>query len=82
MTVRYSALGSGQWEIDDQNLVSSIDYIKVTNRNNAWLDPYFNMEEQFTLNKKNSEEILVLADDYISLQPSTGKPYECYKVSI
>ncbi len=82
VTVRYSALGSGQWEIDDQNLVSSIDYIKVTNRNNAWLDPYFNMEEQFTLNKKNSEEILVLADDYISLQPSTGKPYECYKVSI
>ena len=80
--VRYSALGTGLWEIENQNLVSMIDYIKVTNRNNPWLDEYFNMEEQFTLNDKKSEEILVLSDDYINLQPSTGKPYECYKVEI
>ena len=80
--VRYSALGTGLWEIEDQNLVSMIDYIKVTNRNNSWLDEYFNMEEQFTLNDKKSEKIVVLSDDYINLQPSTGKPYECYKVEI
>ena len=80
--VRYSALGTGLWEIEDQNLVSMIDYIKVTNRNNSWLDEYFNMEEQFTLNDKKSEKILVLSDDYINLQPSSGKPYECYKVEI
>ena len=80
--VRYSALGTGLWEIENQNLVSMIDYIKVTNRNNPWLDEYFNMEEQFTLNDKKSEEILVLSDDYINLQPSSGKPYECYKVEI
>ena len=80
--VRYSALGTGLWEIEDQNLVSLIDYIKVTNRNNSWLDEYFNMEEQFTLNDKKSEKIVVLSDDYINLQPSTGKPYECYKVEI
>ena len=80
--VRYSALGTGLWEIEDQNLVSMIDYIKVTNRNNSWLDEYFNMEEQFTLNDKKSEKIVVLSDDYINLQPSSGKPYECYKVEI
>ena len=80
--VRYSALGTGLWEIEDQNLVSMIDYIKVTNRNNPWLDEYFNMEEQFTLNDRKSEEIVVLSDDYINLQPSSGKPYECYKVEI
>ena len=80
--VRYSALGTGLWEIENQNLVSMIDYIKVTNRNNPWLDEYFNMEEQFTLNDKKSEKIVVLSDDYINLQPSTGKPYECYKVEI
>ena len=80
--VRYSALGTGVWEIEDQNLVSMIDYIKVTNRNNSWLDEYFNMEEQFTLNDKKSEKIVVLSDDYINLQPSSGKPYECYKVEI
>ena len=80
--VRYSALGTGLWEIENQNLVSMIDYIKVTNRNNSWLDEYFNMEEQFTLNDKKSEEIMVLSDDYINLQPSSGKPYECYKVEI
>ena len=80
--VRYSALGTGLWEIENQNLVSMIDYIKVTNRNNPWLDEYFNMEEQFTLNDKKSEKIVVLSDDYINLQPSSGKPYECYKVEI
>ena len=80
--VRYSALGTGLWEIEDQNLVSLIDYIKVTNRNNPWLNDYFNMEEQFTLNEKKSEKIVVLSDDYINLQPSSGKPYECYKVEI
>ena len=82
VTVKYSALGTGVWEIEQQNLVSMIDSIKVTNRNNPWLDQYFNMEEQFTLNDKKSEEILVLSDDYINLQPPTGKPYECYKVEI
>lgn len=80
--VFYSALGSGIWEIENQNLVSMIDSIKVTNRNHPWLDEYFNMQEQFTLNEKHSEEIVVLADDYINLQPSSGKPYECFKVEI
>ena len=80
--VNYSALGTGVWEINDQSLVSLIDSIKVVNRNHPWLDEYFNMEEQFTLNDKRSEEIIVLSDDYINLQPSIGKPYECYKVEI
>ena len=80
--VVYSALGTGVWEIEDQNLVSMIDSIKVTNRNHPWLDQYFNMQEQFTLNERNSEQIMVLADDYINLQPSSGKPYECFKVEI
>jgi hypothetical protein len=80
--VNYSALGTGIWEIEDQSLVSLIDSIKVVNRNHPWLDAYFNMEEQFTLNDKRSEEIIVLSDDYINLQPSTGKPYECHKVEI
>ena len=31
--VRYSALRTGLWEIEDQNLVSMIDYIKVTKKN-------------------------------------------------
>ena len=80
--VNYSALGTGVWEINDQSLVSMIDSIKVVNRNHPWLDEYFNMEEQFTLNDKRSEEIIVLSDDYINLQPSTGKPYECHKIEI
>ena len=80
--VNYSALGTGIWEIEGQSLVSMIDSIKVINRNHPWLDSYFNMEEQFTLNDKRSEEIVVLSDDYINLQPSTGKPYECHKVKI
>ena len=80
--VNYSALGTGTWEIENQSLVSMIDSIKVVNRNHPWLDEYFNMEEQFTLNDKRSEEIIVLSNDYINLQPSTGKPYECYKVEI
>ena len=80
--VKYSALGKGVWEINDQNLVSMINSIKVTNRNHPWLDQYFNMQEQFSLNERNSEEIVVLSEDYINLQPATGKPYECYKVEI
>ena len=80
--VNYSALGTGVWEINDQSLVSMIDSIKVVNRNHPWLDEYFNMEEQFTLNDKRSEEIIVLSDDYINLQPLTGDPYECNKVEI
>jgi hypothetical protein len=80
--VNYSALGTGVWEIDNQSLVSMIDYIKVTNRNHPWIDSYFNMEEQFTLNDKRSEKIIVLSDDYINLQPLTGNPYECNKVEI
>ena len=78
----YSALGTGVWEIDDQNLVSMIDSIKVTNRNHPWLEEYFSLQDEFTLNEKNSEKIVVLADDYINLQPSSGKPYECFKVEI
>jgi hypothetical protein len=80
--VNYSAIGTGLWEIEDQSLVSMIDYIKVVNRNHPWLDAYFNMEDQFTLNDKRSEEIIVLSNDYINLQPSIGKPYECYKIEI
>ena len=80
--VNYSALGTGIWEIEDQILVSMIDSIKVVNRNHPWLDEYFNMQDQFTLNDKRYEEIIVLSNDYINLQPSTGKPYECYKVEI
>jgi len=80
--VNYSALGTGIWEIEDQSLVSLIDSIKVVNRNHPWLDAYFNMEDQFILNDRRSEEIIVLSDDYINLQPSTGKPYECHKVVI
>ena len=80
--VFYSALGSGVWEIDGQNLVSMISSIEVTNRNHPWLEEYFSLQDEFTLNEKNSEEIVVLSDDYINLQPSSGKPYECYKVDI
>ena len=80
--VYYSALGTGVWEIDDQNLVSMIDSIKVTNRNHPWLEEYFSLQDEFSLNEKNSEKIVVLADDYINLQPSSGKPYECFKVEI
>ncbi len=70
------------WEIDGQNLVSMISSIEVTNRNHPWLEEYFSLQDEFTLNEKNSEEIVVLSDDYINLQPSSGKPYECYKVDI
>ena len=80
--VNYSALGTGIWEIEDQSLVSLIDSIKVVNRNHPWLDAYFNMEDQFILNDRRSEEIIVLSNDYINLHPSTGKPYECHKVVI
>ena len=41
-----------------------IDYVKVTNRNHSWLDEYFNMQDQFTLNDKTSEEIVVLSENY------------------
>ena len=82
LTVRYGALGTGIWEIEDDKLISMIDYVKVTNRNHAWLDEYFNMQDQFTLNDKTSEEIVVLSDNYINLKPNTGKGYECYKVEI
>ena len=82
LTVRYGALGKGIWEIENDNLISSINYVKVTNRNHPWLDEYFNMQDQFTLNDKTSEEIVVLSDNYINLKPNTGKGYECYKVEI
>ena len=82
LTVRYGAVGTGIWEIEDHNLISMIDYVKVTNRNHSWLDEYFNMQDQFTLNDKTSEEIVVLSDNYINLKPNTGKGYECYKVEI
>ena len=80
--VFYNALGSGDWEIEGQNLVSMIRTIKVTNRNHPWLEEYFSLQDEFNLNEKNSEEIVVLSDDYINLQPSSGNPYECYKVKI
>ena len=82
LTVRYGALGTGIWEIENDNLISMIDYVKVTNRNHSWLDEYFNLQDQFTLNDKTSEEIVVLSDNYINLKPNTGKGYECYKVEI
>ena len=82
ITVRYGAVGTGIWEIEDDNLISSINYVKVTNRNHPWLDEYFNMQDQFTLNDKTSEEIVVLSDNYINLQSNAGKGYECYKVEI
>ena len=82
LKVRYGAVGTGIWEIENDNLVSMIDYVKVTNRNHSWLDEYFNMQDQFTLNDKTSEEIVVLSDNYINLKPNTGKGYECYKVEI
>jgi len=82
LKVRYSAVGTGLWEIENDNLVSVIDYVKVTTRTHAWIDEYFNMQDQFTLNEKTSEEIVVLSDNYINLKPNTGKGYECYKVEI
>ena len=82
LTVRYGAVGTGLWEIEDDNLVSMIDYVKVTNRNHSWLDEYFNMQDQFTLNDKTTEEIVVLSDKYINLKPNTGKGYECYRVEL
>ena len=82
LKVRYGAVGTGIWEIEEDNLISMIDYVKVTNRNHSWLDEYFNLQDQFTLNDKTSEEIVVLSDNYINLKPNTGKGYECYKVEI
>ena len=82
LKVRYGAVGTGIWEIENDNLISMIDYVKVTNRNHSWLDEYFNMQDQFTLNDKTSEEIVVLSDTYINLKSNTGKGYECYKVEI
>ena len=82
LKVRYGAVGTGLWEVKDDNLISMIDYVKVTNRNHAWIDEYFNMQDQFTLNEKTSEEIVVLSDNYINLKPNTGKGYECYKVKL
>ena len=82
LKVRYGAVGTGLWEIENDNLVSLIDYVKVTTRTHPWIDEYFNMQDQFTLNEKTSEEIVVLSDNYINLKPNTGKGYECYKVEI
>jgi len=82
LKVRYGAVGTGLWEIEDDNLISMIDYVKVTTRTHPWIDEYFNMQDQFTLNDKTSEEIVVLSDNYINLKPNTGKGYECYKVEI
>jgi hypothetical protein len=80
LKVRYGAVGTGLWEIENDKLVSLIDYVKVTTRTHSWIDEYFNMQDQFTLNEKTSEEIVVLSDNYINLKPNTGKGYECYKV--
>ena len=82
LKVRYGAVGTGLWEIEDDNLISMIDYVKVTTRTHSWIDEYFSMQDQFTLNEKTSEEIVVLSDNYINLKPNTGKGYECYKVEI
>mgnify|MGYP001355995279 FL=1 len=82
LKVRYGAVGTGLWEIEKDNLISMIDYVKVTTRSHPWIDEYFNMQDQFTLNEKTTEEIVVLSDNYINLKPNTGKGYECYKVEI
>ena len=82
LKVRYGAVGTGLWEVKDNNLISMIDYVKVSTRTHAWIDEYFNMQDQFTLNEKTTEEIVVLSDNYINLKPDTGKGYECYKVEI
>ena len=82
LKVRYGAVGTGLWEIEKDNLISMIDYVKVTTRSHSWIDEYFNMQDQFTLNEKTTEEIVVLSDNYINLKPNTGKGYECYKVEI
>ena len=82
LKVRYGAVGTGLWEVKDDNLISMIDYVKVTTRSHPWIDEYFNMQDQFTLNEKTSEEIVVLSDNYINLKPNTGKGYECYKVEL
>ena len=82
LKVRYGAVGTGLWEIEDDNLISMIDYVKVTTRTHPWIDEYFNMQDQFTLNDKTSEEIVVLSDNYINLKPNTGKGYECYRIEI
>ena len=82
LKVRYGAVGTGLWEIENDNLVSLIDYVKVSTRTHPWIDEYFNMQDQFTLNEKSSEEIVVLSDNYINLKSNTGKGYECYKIEI
>ena len=82
LTVRYGAVGTGIWEIEDDKLVSMIDYVKITTRTHAWLDEYFNMQDQFTLNDKTTEEIVVLSHNYINLKTNTGKGYECYRVEL
>ena len=82
LKVRYGAVGTGIWEIENDNLISMIDYVKVSTRTHAWIDEYINMQDQFALNEKTSEEIVVLSDNYINLKPNTGKGYECYKVEI
>ena len=82
LKVRYGAVGTGLWEIEDDNLISMIDYVKVSTRTHPWIDEYFNMQGQFTLNDKTSEEIVVLSDNYINLKPNTGKGYECYRIEI
>ena len=82
LKVRYGAVGTGLWEIEKDNLISMIDYVKVTTRSHPWIDEYFNMQDQFTLNEKTTEEIVVLSDNYITLKSNTGKGYECYKVEI
>ena len=82
LKVRYGAVGTGLWEVKDDNLISMIDYVKVSTRTHSWIDEYFNMQDQFTLNEKTTEEIVVLSDNYINLKPNTGKGYECYKVEI
>ena len=82
LKVRYGAVGTGLWEIEKDNLISMIDYVKVTTRSHPWIDEYFNMQDQFTFNEKTTEEIVVLSDNYINLKSNTGKGYECYKVEI
>ena len=82
LKVRYGAVGTGIWEIENDNLISMIDYVKDTTRSHSWIDEYFNMQDQFTLNEKTTEEIVVLSDNYINLKSNTGKGYECYKVEI
>ena len=43
LKVRYGAVGTGLWEIENDNLISLIDYVKVTTRTHSWIDEYLSL---------------------------------------